>query len=80
VTYAEARDVQARALQSGFAGTLIEQTGCSTFRVLVRGLPDDRRTQDDFRRETAGVGFKITILPGMRYPEVPADVKPVPES
>jgi hypothetical protein len=80
VTYAEARDVQARTLQSGFTGTLIEQIGCSTFRVVVRGLPADRHTQDDFRRETARVGFKVTILPGMRYPEVPADVQPVPES
>jgi hypothetical protein len=80
VTYGEARDVQARALRSGFAGTLIEQTGCSTFRVVVRGLPADRGTQDDFRRETAGVGFKVTIVPAKRYPDVPADVQPVPES
>jgi hypothetical protein len=80
VTYREARDVQARALHSGFAGTLIEQTGCSTFRVVVRGLPADRRTQEDFRRETASVGFKIAVVPGKRYPEVPADVQPVPES
>jgi hypothetical protein len=80
VTYAKAREVQARAIRSGFTGTLIEQTGCSTFRVLVRGLPADRRTQEDFRRETASVGLTIAIVPGMRYPEAPTDVQPVPES
>jgi hypothetical protein len=80
VTYTKARDVQTGALQSGFTGTLIERTGCSTFRVLVRGLPADRHTQEEFRREAASVGFKIAIVPGMRYPEVPADVLPVPES
>ena len=80
VTYRQARRVQARALRSGFTGTLIEQTGCSTFGVVVRGLPADRHTQEDFRRETGSVGFKITIRPGERYPEVPADVRPVPLS
>jgi hypothetical protein len=80
VTYGEAREVQARALHSGFTGTLIEHTGCSTFRVVVRGVPAGRRTQEDFRRETASVGFKISIVPAMRYPEIPADVEPVPES
>jgi hypothetical protein len=80
VTYTQAREVQARALRSGFTGTLIEQTGCSTFGVVVRGLPADRDTQEDFRRETRSVGFRIAIRPGERYPEVPADVQPVPVS
>jgi hypothetical protein len=80
VTYAKARDIQARALQSGFKGTLIERTGCSTFRVVVHGVPADRSTQDDFRRETAGVGFRVAIVPSEHYPEVPSDVRPVPES
>jgi hypothetical protein len=80
VTYAKAREIQARALRSGFTGTLIEHTGCSTFRVVVRGVPADPNTQDDFRRETASVGFKIAILRGMRYPEVPGNVEPVPET
>jgi 4-amino-4-deoxy-L-arabinose transferase-like glycosyltransferase len=80
VTYAKAREVQASALRSGFTGTVIEHTSCSTFRVVVRGVPADSKTQEDFRRETASVGFKIALVRGMRYPEVPGNVEPVPES
>lgn len=80
VSYANAREVQARALRSGFTGTLIEHTGCSSFRVVVRGVPADRRTQEDFRRETASVGLNVSIVRGMRYPEVPPDIEPVPET
>jgi hypothetical protein len=77
--YREADSLRARALAVGFEGTRIERTGCSTFRVLVTGVPDDPAVQDDFRRQAASVGFVVAYAPASRFPEAPPGVPPVPE-
>jgi hypothetical protein len=74
LSYAKARALVERALGLGFSGTRIERTGCSTFRVVVTGLPDVRKVQEDFRREVERVGLSVEFVPAARYPEVPADV------
>ena len=76
--YAKASDLAQRALDVGFKGTRIEQTGCQSFRVVVTGIPDDKRVQDDFRKQAAGVGFGISYAPAVRYPEVERGIAPVP--
>jgi hypothetical protein len=78
LTYAAARALVGRALAAGFDGARIERTNCSTFRVVVTGIPDDANVQADFRAETARVGFDVSYAPALRYPEVAADVAPVP--
>jgi hypothetical protein len=76
--YAAAKALVGRALATGFTGARIERIGCSTFRVVVTGLPDDAKVQSEFRAETARVGFHVTYAQATRYPEVPADIAPVP--
>ena len=74
-TYAAARDVLKRASAVGFGGHL-EQTSCATFRVVVTGIPLPAAAQADFRSEATRSGFKVKIIPAVRYPEVAADVEP----
>jgi hypothetical protein len=78
LSYAEASDLVTRALAVGFQGTRIERTGCSTFRVVVTGIPDDPTVQDEFRQQVEGVGLQVSYEAASRYPEVPAGVPPVP--
>jgi hypothetical protein len=75
--YPDAVALQARALEVGFVGTRIERTGCSTFRVVVTGIPEDETVQADFARQAEGVGLPVEYEVAMRYPEVSADVPPV---
>jgi hypothetical protein len=77
LSYADAVTLVRRALASGFAGTRIERTGCSTFRVVVTGIPEDDRVQKDFRSETASAGLPVEFAPAERYPEVSADIPAV---
>lgn len=79
LTFAAAKDLHARALATGYTGGLkLERTGCSTFRVVVTGIPDDPAVQEDFRRQVVESGFEIGYVAALRYPEVAADVKAVP--
>jgi hypothetical protein len=71
VGYAQAKEVAARAARAGF-GAKIERTGCSTFHVVVTGIPPDKATA--FQQEAAGAGFRVAIVPAVRYPEVARDV------
>jgi hypothetical protein len=80
VDYATARDVQARAAAVGFGAAHVERTSCAAYRVVVSGIPEARAAQADFRREATGAGFRVGIVPAVRYPEVPADVAPAPAS
>jgi len=75
--YRSASELAARALAVGFEGARIERTGCSTFRVVVTGVPDDPAVQDDFRRQTEGVGFAVVYEPAVRFPEVAGDIPAV---
>lgn len=75
--YADAAALQARALEVGFVGTKLERTGCSNFRVVVTGAPEDETVQADFARQAEGVGLPVEYAPAMRYPEVAGDVAPV---
>ena len=75
--YAEAVALQERALAVGFVGTRIERTGCSAFRVVVTGIPEDAMVQEDFARQAEGVGLPVEYEPAVRYPEVRANVAPV---
>jgi hypothetical protein len=77
LSYSEAAMLRARALEVGFIGTRIERTGCSTFRVVVTGIPADAAVQADFAREAEGVGLPVEYEAAMRYPEVPGDIAPV---
>jgi len=78
LSYADASALVTRALAVGFAGTRIERTGCSTFRVVVTGIPDDPAVQADFRQQVEGVGLEVTYEPAERYPEIAAGVPAVP--
>jgi 4-amino-4-deoxy-L-arabinose transferase-like glycosyltransferase len=71
LTYARARAIREAAAKVGF-GPIIERTGCSTFRVVLTGVPDDARKS--FTKEAAGAGFRVRIVPAVRYPEVAPDV------
>jgi hypothetical protein len=77
LSYAEASDLAQRALDMGFQGARVERTGCDAFRVVVTGIPDDPAVQEEFRNETAGVGFDISVVPATRYPEVERGIAPV---
>ena len=77
LSYSQASTLLARALEVGFVGTRIERTGCSTFRVVVTGIPADAAVQADFARQAEGVGLPVGYEAAMRYPEVPADIAPV---
>ena len=76
VTYAAALDVLKKAEAVGF-GAHIEQTTCSTFRVVVTGVPKPAAAQADFRSEATRSGLKVDLVPAVRYPEVAADVAPI---
>jgi hypothetical protein len=78
LAYADASQLATRALQVGFQGARIERTGCSTFRVVVTGIPEDPAVQAEFRREVEGVGLQVEYEPASRYPEVAAGIPPVP--
>jgi hypothetical protein len=77
LSYAAAAALQARALEVGFTGTKLERIGCSTFRVVVTGVPADDAVQADFARQAEGVGLPVEYEHAVRYPEVPPDVAPV---
>jgi hypothetical protein len=77
LTYRDAKALVERALAVGFEGTRIERTGCSTFRVVVTGVPDDESVQRELRDEVEGVGLTVGFVPAIRYPETPADVEAV---
>src|SRR5207247_2043446 len=77
LSYAGAVTIARKALASGFAGTRLERTGCSSFRVVVTGIPEDGNVQKEFRSETASVGLPVEFAPAERYPEVPADIPAV---
>ena len=78
LTYAEAAKLRQRMFAIGYTGGLrLERTGCSTFRVVVTGLPGDEQFQSRFRRDAARLGFHVTYAPGARFPEVPPDVAAV---
>ncbi len=72
-TYAAARARLKEVAAVGFGGHL-EQTGCATFRVVVAGVPKPVAAQADFRSEATRSGFRVKLVPAVRYPEVPADV------
>lgn len=74
VSYAQAKEMRVRAEEVGFQGLKIERTGCDSFRVVLSGVPS---LDSDIRREAASVGFRIAIVPAVRYPEVPPDVPPM---
>jgi hypothetical protein len=75
--YGEANALRARAEEVGFAGVHIERTGCSTFNVVVTGVPADPAVQEEFRREVESVGLQVQFAEAVRYPEVPGDVAAV---
>lgn len=77
LTYAEATSLQERALAVGFTGTRVERTGCSTFRVLVTGVPSQESVQSEFRKQVESVGLAVQFVEAMRYPETPSDVEAV---
>jgi hypothetical protein len=77
LTYRAAKTLLERALVSGFVGTRIERTNCSTFRVVVTGVPDDESVQDELRREVESVGLQIAYAEAQRFPEVSPDIAPV---
>ena len=79
LAYRDAVALQARALEVGFVGTRIERTGCSRFRVVVTGIPEDATVKADFARQTEGVGLPVEYEDAVRYPEVSPDVAPVAE-
>jgi hypothetical protein len=78
LSYADAAALYKRALAVGFTGGIrLERTGCSTFRVVVTGIPETRSVQDDFRKQVESVGLKVDFAPAGRYPEVSADIPAV---
>jgi len=77
VDYATARSIVERASSVGFQHLKVEHTNCSTFRVVISGLPPTPAGQADFREEAERSGFRVSFVPPVRYTEVPADVPPV---
>jgi len=78
LTYAGARALRDRMFGIGYTGGLkLERIGCSTFRVVVTGIPDDEEFQARFRRDARALGFDVTYARGTRFPEVPLDVPAV---
>jgi len=80
LAYAEARDLRARMEAIGYEGVKTERTGCSDFRVVVPGVPEEARVKQEFRANAAAAGFSVSYAPALRFPEVPPDVPPVPET
>ena len=68
LTYARSKRLREAAARVGF-GAKIERIGCSTFRVIVTGVPDEARRS--FSEEATRAGFRVAIVPAVRYPEVP---------
>ena len=77
LSYRNAGALLTRAREGGFAGTKLERSGCSTFRVVVTGVPADDAVQADVARQAEGVGLPVEYEAAVRYPEVPSDVAPV---
>jgi hypothetical protein len=77
LTYEQATALVTRALEVGFVGTHIERTNCSTFRVVVTGIPEDAKVQKEFAQQAERVGLPVEYEVALRYPEVPANVPPV---
>jgi hypothetical protein len=77
LTYSQATSLLERALTVGFVGTRIERTGCSRFRVVVTGVPDEKTVQAEFREEVESVGLEVEFAAATRYPEVSPDVAAV---
>ena len=78
LTYGEARSLRERALNAGFQGTTLERIGCSSFRVVVTGVPEDAAVQTDFRREVESVGLAVEYEEAQRFPETAPDIPAVP--
>ncbi len=76
VGYAAARDVLKRVGAAGFRAR-IEQTTCAGFRVVVPGIPKSAGARADFRGEAKHRGFRVELVPAVRYPEVAADIEPI---
>lgn len=76
LSYAEAKALLDRAHTVGFVSTRIERTGCSTFRVVVTGIPEDADVKTEFLREVRSVNLNVEYAPAERFPEVPPDVPP----
>ncbi len=76
-SYGEVARTARRALELGFEGTRVERTGCSTFRAVVTGIPDDPVVQEDFRRQARGVGLHVAYARAERFPEVSTEIPPV---
>jgi hypothetical protein len=77
LTYEQATELVTRALAVGFVGTHIERTNCSTFRVVVTGVPEDASVKREFREQVRRVGLNVTYEAAARFPEVPAGIPPV---
>ena len=77
LTYEDASALVARALAVGFEGTHIERTGCSRFRVVVTGIPEDVAVQRAFRGQVRRVGLDVAYEPAARFPEIEAGIPPV---
>lgn len=77
LAYSEATKLRERALAVGFQGARIERTGCSTFRVVVTGVPSAEDVQTEFRDEVESVGLVVDFVPAVRYPEAAPDVAAV---
>lgn len=77
LSYGDAKALRGRAETVGFQGVKIERTGCSTFRVVVSGVPAQASVQDELRREVESVELEVTFAEAVRYPEVPGDIAPV---
>ena len=75
LTLPAAKELHARAFATGYTGGLkLERTGCSTFRVVISGIPDDPRVEEEFRRQVVESGFELAYADAVRYPEVSPDV------
>lgn len=79
LTYSEARSLLRELERLGYEGVRLERTGCSEFRVVVAGIPEDERVREEFSEQAASVGLAVRYQPALRFPEVSADVRPVAE-
>jgi hypothetical protein len=77
LSYPEAVALVTRALGVGFEGTHIERTGCSRFRVVVTGIPEDETVQREFRDQVLRVGLDLTYEHAERFPAVEASIMSV---
>lgn len=77
--YGDARALVHELERVGYQGVRLERTGCSLFRVVVPGIPDDERVRDEFRAQARTVGLDVRYAPATRFPEAPPDVEPVAE-